>query len=330
MERIDCIKSDRTVVGSVLSEIKASMGWVDVSVATLPIPVSLTSKKLALVSRGKLYIAKFVPKYITDYAAYEKNLELVAHLSSEDNRIVNPLCYEPGKYLMYSEGGCFWLSEYIYSKSYSGLEYEAKSAISLLSSFHLMTKPKELTKHLSLSTSLEIAKFFMGLATSMDNSDEMKNLLSKFEELIDSTSSFEGSRSEERILHGDPTIQNFCFLQSKQSAIGLCDFDDLAIGYLERDVATLILSLCGLRYAGRTSTLSGRICPGFKVDFALQLLKQFSATHPILFSRQVFVKEINLVWIEMMCLGIIRGDFGPKEILLNIDNFTTSVFECLG
>ena len=315
LEVVDCKLHETDFVRQVLSAVRAAYFAGEVSAVPLPIPISLASPKIAIAWEGRTFIAKFAPMYRDDMALYEHILELGCCIGERMPELIRPIRGRDGHLLQPCGSRRFWLSEFIPSSSFNGLRDEAFSAACLLARFHAAaTTAAEAPpgRQVVFSTSQNICRFFINMVRETATCSEDIELAQVFEHLVDCALSRTDRTDRIALLHGDPTIQNFCFAGS--SAVGLCDLDDMAAGYVERDLGTLVVSVCGIRYAGRTSSLAPEPCIGFNLSLAAAMIERYLSAGGRACRSEV-MEEVVLLWIELMCLGIVRGDFLAGAVL---------------
>jgi Phosphotransferase enzyme family len=316
LEAVDCKLHESDFVRQVLSAVRAAYFSGEVSAVPLPIPISLTSPKIAIAWDGRTFIAKFPPTYRDDMARYEHILELGCRIGERVPELVRPIRGRDGHLLQSCDSRRFWLSEFIPSSSFNGLRDEALSAACVLARFHAAaaTATKAPTGvQVAFSTSQNTCHFFINMVRETAACSEDIELAEVFEYLVNCALSRSDWTDGTALLHGDPTIQNFCFADC--STVGLCDLDDMASGYVERDLGTLVVSACGIRYAGRTSSLAPDPCIGFNLPLADAMIEHYLSAGGRACRSRV-MEEVVLLWIELMCLGIVRCDFPASAVLV--------------
>jgi hypothetical protein len=119
---------------------------------------------------------------------------------------------------------------------------------------------------------------------------------------------------EPRWNHGDPGPFNFVLSGGKVVAIN--DFDNVNVGRLARDVGILLLTQTGVFYKGATSSLRRPILQ--RLDVA-RLQAMWANYRDRGSYRGVGVEalpyEMALHWIELMGLGLVRGDYSVGDVI---------------
>lgn len=288
-------------------------------VSNLPIQISHTSQKIAFISCGRLFIVKFMPKYVSSRGMYENRLQTVAKLSEIFEKVVNPEPNLIGNFTTQFLDKYFWISAYIDSSSYDGSDIQAEEAARDLSMLHSALQRVSDIPYLKFRTSFSFAMQFITMAHATRTDPEENDLLARLTNLARSLNVVRLCDYDTQLIHGDPTIPNFGFTKFGSVAC-ICDFDDLARGSIVRDLATLVLSTCGLSYLDSSSSLSKTIKSEFDFDRALKLFDAYREKGNSVNLHYVW-NEILLVWVEMICLGLIRGDFSANNVLKCIDSW---------
>jgi thiamine kinase-like enzyme len=126
--------------------------------------------------------------------------------------------------------------------------------------------------------------------------------------------------SEEAVgfIHGDFSPFNIVFEKDKLLVVN--DFDNVAYAYLSRDLAEAVLTHSGIHYNGASSSLKAPIIKQLDLQRAEAMVKTYlnaSGLGPV--NIQGFSNEMMFVWLELMSLGLVRGDFSLDDLLTSID-----------
>lgn len=289
------------------------------SVADIPISNSQTSKKVGFVSCQEIWVIKFMPRYILSSRDYETRLRNVSMVSRKLENVVRPLPNSKGEFCSPFDDTHFWISPYVAGRPYDGSDARAEDAAQALCALHSVLRTISDDRSLEFRSSFSFAMQFIELARASASDAEEIDLLARFGNLCRELAIPRRETELEQLLHGDPTIPNFVFSDSGGVAC-MCDFDDMAYGHSVRDVATLILSTCGLNYLNGTSSLSREISFKFNFEKASKIIDAYrdGMCRP---SLEGIWNEVLLVWIEMMCLGLVRRDFIAHDILNGVSTW---------
>jgi|GEM_PF-3358356 len=114
-------------------------------------------------------------------------------------------------------------------------------------------------------------------------------------------------------IHGDFAPFNLVFLNSKVVAVN--DFDNVCYLNQERDIAECLLTHCGIYYLANTSSLNTPIMRYFDMTRMNDMLRKYHEVRQLSAgSIERIPHEVGIVWLELMALGICRGDFSLRDV----------------
>ncbi|MBN8549448.1 MAG: phosphotransferase [Deltaproteobacteria bacterium] len=113
--------------------------------------------------------------------------------------------------------------------------------------------------------------------------------------------------------HGDFAPFNVVFRRNEVVAVN--DFDNVAYGPLARDLAITLLTHCGIYYFGSTSGFNTPISTYIDHDRMVKMLEAYEEVLPLsVDERAALPRHMALHWLELMGLGLIRGDFALNDV----------------
>ncbi|MEK7518156.1 MAG: phosphotransferase [Patescibacteria group bacterium] len=120
-------------------------------------------------------------------------------------------------------------------------------------------------------------------------------------------------------LHGDFAPSNMVFQQDNLVAVN--DFDNVTYGVLSRDIAECLITHCDINYAGSMSSLRVPIRTSIDVDRMEKMIGFYlEASSLKKYDIIDMPKQMVLVWIELMSLGLARGDFSLRDVDTALDH----------
>ncbi|PZQ78406.1 Homoserine kinase [Xylophilus ampelinus] len=293
--------------------------------AGVVLPKSTTSPKLLITSGGEAFVVKFMPRYIDSPSVYEARIATLHELAWTCPAVVAPLPNRDGFLLTQLDARWFWVSRHRAGKPYTGLPTETREAAQSLRELHVALARLPDVHH-EYRSSADFARFFIELARRSAHESGELYLLDSFADLAQRMETPEPERMQ--LVHGDPTIPNFLF-GGDGTVAGIFDFDDLRRGSVLRDVATLMVSTCCLRYKAQSSTMSGVVSSTIRND-------RVRLVHSGYFGSEdtgldvLLGQEVLLVWLEMMCLGLVRADFSWTAVAAALPGWLESLRATFG
>lgn len=119
-------------------------------------------------------------------------------------------------------------------------------------------------------------------------------------------------------LHWDFSPYNIVFGDSRVLAVN--DFDNVFVGNLDRDLAEMLLTFCGVNYAGTTTSLRMPVCRKLNLsNIKLMLDSYLEVTGLRVQDVASISSEMPLIFLELLVLWLIRGDYSIEHVLDSID-----------
>ncbi|MFD7712653.1 phosphotransferase enzyme family protein [Streptomyces sp. NPDC059786] len=122
-------------------------------------------------------------------------------------------------------------------------------------------------------------------------------------------------------VHGDFNPWNLLFTEDQQVA-AVVDFDNCDVASRLHDVAEALLTFCVVRYADDTTNFAfnqARTVDRSAVDAFLTHYEEVWPLTPT--ERACLPPALGAVWIELTCLGLLRGDFTLDCLDRHVDIF---------
>jgi Ser/Thr protein kinase RdoA (MazF antagonist) len=122
-------------------------------------------------------------------------------------------------------------------------------------------------------------------------------------------------------IHGDLSVFNVVFVNGNAGGVAaINDFDNASTGSLLQDLAECLLSSCGIYYYANTSRFNIPIQQGIDWERLKVMMRAYLSIYDqLLPDLDYLANAIILTWVELMCLGLIRGDFEPQDVLQTLD-----------
>lgn len=299
-----------------------------------PNSYSFTAKKVIIqnLKDKKFYFLKCKPQYASD----RNSLRISALFQNKINKSLelapNIIKTLSGNNFAFWDKNYFFLTEFVSGKEYTGDMLQAKNVAYCLAQIHkLGLTIKNDFIHLPIqlhNTNLGLEKSVMKL--NFKNHNLAQNVLYLLKKL-----NIENKLSNPScigLIHGDPAPFNIVFNDNDQVKV-FNDFDNCCFGEMIQDLAACILSFSGINYYANTSSLNIPIQTKLNVDMAHLMLKDYiSENQAIKDDLRLLDNALILSWVELMYLGLLRGDFEPKNILDAqdfVDNIRGSVNQIL-
>ncbi len=120
-------------------------------------------------------------------------------------------------------------------------------------------------------------------------------------------------------VHGDLSVFNFGF--SGPRVVAIHDWDSAGWGSIMQDFAECLVSNCLMFYKGATSKL--RLDHDFFFDASRfrRMLGAYRQHCPAMDSDTQYLPQlVTATWLELLLLGVMRGDFSPHRVLQHLGN----------
>ena len=168
-----------------------------------------------------------------------------------------------------------------------------------------------------ISISFDLLKFSYDVNKS---SLQLSALLKPFINLIAEVAH---SPSQVQIIHGDISPSNVIYQKTNKCVF--LDFDNISVGSIYYDIASLCLTFAQLNYQNNSSHLASRqrisLNPLFIQDLLQGYFRSESGEQVEPINVELFIKFYQLTWVEHMVLGAVRGDFTIIQAQTSIDSF---------
>lgn len=120
-------------------------------------------------------------------------------------------------------------------------------------------------------------------------------------------------------LHGDFAPTNILFQQD--NVVAANDFDNVTYGVLAHDIAECLITHCDINYAGSTSSLRAPIRTKIDVNRMKGMVDSYIESYGLKKHDIIDMpKQMILIWIELMSLGLARGDFSLRDVDSSLDH----------
>jgi thiamine kinase-like enzyme len=291
-----------------------------------PNSYSFTAKKVIIqnLKDKKFYFLKCKPQYASDC----NSLRISALFQNEVNKslglapsIINTLS---GNNFAFWNESYFFLTEFIAGKEYTADMLQARNVVICLAQIHKLGLT---IKHDFTCPPIQLHNTNLGLEQSVlklnfKNDNLAQNVFYLLKKL-----NIENKLSNPScigLIHGDPAPFNIVFSDNNQVQV-FNDFDNCCFGEIIQDLAACILSFSGINYYANTSSLNIPIQTKLNIDMAHLMLKDYiSENQDIKNDLRLLGNALILSWVELMYLGMLRGDFEPKDIL-NAQDFVYNI-----
>lgn len=279
---------------------------------------STTSRKLILqTERGRFFL-----KEKPDYCVEPDQLRLSAEfqdLLAEQTDFV-PKIFRTTKGERYFRRGSktFLVTKFIEGRHFSGSHCDIQSAGRALGIVHNVSAKIDVGEAVVKHSRVDAARF-LDMASNLPNSDDDRWKVKTMEGLSFHLPTQVSNDGLFIINHGDFAPFNAVFDESQMLALN--DFDNVGFYLRTRDVADGLLTYCGgINYAGVSSSMRSPI--SHRIDrekIAIFLAAYFEGAQEFTGEEELnLVDEIINRWIELMALGLVRGDFSYKDVYTSL------------
>ncbi len=315
-----------------LDNILASFGIYSYKkISKYPVHYSATCKKAIVGTKDGLYFLKEKAKYSDDDRKVDFCAKYQDYLSNRLRQVPTLLKTGDGNPYVRYGNRVYILSSYISGSCFMGKERQLESAAYHLAKIHNLSfgfikAVNSVGKATNKINSVASSRRFIQLADNLTSTSK-----SKIKQLAISNLDTHLRSMEDRpqpgvstAIHGDYIPSNLLFSPASGEVVGIFDFDNCGIGYIEKDVAESLMSFCsGLNYKGSSSNLAAPISRKIDNAQALSFLSSYCRNAEFVTLDKNFIDrvidEIMVQWPGIMCLGIVRGDFGYLDILSALD-----------
>ncbi|ABU73959.1 phosphotransferase enzyme family protein [Vibrio campbellii] len=289
-----------------------------------PLAQTKTSNKVVLqdVATARQYLLKERPIYLTK----EKicfSVEVVIQCSVRSSLMVPVLAGKSGDRHFVHNGKYYVLMPMLVGEHlWSPTQDDAYFIGQELACLHEVMRSSNTSgfKGVELSSDL---KEFSKLVT--DNTIGLEHELHVFNRLIEQLAC---STEYSQVIHGDISPSNL--LLDKSNDFVFLDFDNISIGSIYYDLASLCQTFAHLKYQANSSHLTGEQSLDINTSIVESLIAGYSSrSTPI--EVEAFIQHYHLVWLEHMLLGALREDFTrdkAKRWASHFDYIKDQVLNC--
>lgn len=292
----------------------------------LPAPgsLSLTSLKcIVSTEEGSRYFLKQKAAYCSEERQLAKSA-LLQRVASEQMTCVPRIIHTAGTSNPHASIGnrAFLLTPYVDGYFFMGRPAQSFSCVETLGRIHAIGMRLEKPDTDVLNSYEETCGWIerLGQIATTDTSAK-QDVLSRMKGMADLNLTRNAGRTG--WLHGDFAPYNMVFDKADR-VTAVNDFDNATYGPLARDVAECILTHCGIMYAGPSSSLRPPICTRLDTERGKRMLECYLGTTGIAAEDMVELREqFSLIWLELLSLGIVRGDFSFRDVQEALENYAS-------
>ncbi|MEU8621226.1 phosphotransferase [Streptomyces sp. NPDC048623] len=272
---------------------------------------SATSKKMILEADGRWLFLKQMPWYCDD-ATVEFAVDWQNALSAASFSVPGILRTAEGRQILRSGGARLMLFEYVRGARYQARPEEYRAAAATLATLHSLPGPDEGPRSDAFQDAVEHARLacesLPGAPALSEAMDEAEAVLRSWEMQAARLGWEELPR---RAVHGDYSPWNLVFSETGE-VMAVLDFDNAHMGPVIRDVMEAVLTFCCVRYASDSTTFSADIPDPLPQARAQEMLASYESVRSLSArERECAAFAAGAVALEIVCLGLIRGDYEP-------------------
>jgi len=289
--------------------IKFSEGGVDPTLA-----ISFTSQKCVISDlTGQKYFLKRKPSYSLGEPQRSRSALMQSRLSECLSYIPKVIYTKKGSPYARIGEHFFLLTPYIEGDFFMGRLSQSVACASVLGEIHRTASEILPPEDNAFIDSTEETLRFIEMVGRLDfPSVDLKEIVLK--EMRELALKYQATNIGKRgWLHGDFSPFNMIFRGNQVIAVN--DFDNVAYGLLARDVAECLLTHSGVNYAGATSSLRAPIRTTIDISRMKRMLNAYLKSNPISKDELIDLpNQMCLIWLELMALGLLRGDFSLNDV----------------
>ncbi len=281
----------------------------------LPPFVSFTSRKAVLNTSLGIYFLKEKPIYCSD----KKSRTLAANFQSFLSSVlgtITPICKtKDGKYYIQWQKRFLFITKFNPGRFFYGSESYIHKILLALKDFQEAAK-NFIFKNIQATKSSETLEIFELLKKKGESNDKIdKNQFSKIKKIIKALQrDYDVIPKTNYIMsHGDFALFNILLDENK--VVGINDFDNVA--YLPRvhDLAEFIVSASLVHYLGPISNLRLPVFTKPNKEVFNQILIFYKEYFSFSIDEvQLFPVVAEIVWLEILLLSVIKGDYELNNI----------------
>lgn len=272
---------------------------------------SETSRKMVIEVGDRKYFLKQIPWYCDDEVHVAFSHSVQTQLNGLGIPAPKLLSTVSGRSWAPYRGIKFCVFEFAPGNRYSGTEIEIRAMATCLAAIHtanISTPPLEsegvfalAKKHVSLLRDVVPETTIVGgIAEDWDaRIDRLQQV------------ALQNGAQELRMIavHGDANPWNFLF-DASRSVSAVLDFDNCGLDTRLHDIAEAILTSCALAYRGDSTNFSEGFSGSIALDKAAIFIEAYQSKSPLSATELACLPSIlTSVAIELLALGLIRGDF---------------------
>lgn len=212
----------------------------------------------------------------------------------------------------------FLLTKFIEGDYYIGKKEQSYACARALAEIHKYSESSLPTQ----SDPVDFTKETIDFVRLVENVDfPATNLKSSVVDKMKETTHKYRSSNEGKVgwLHGDFAPTNILFQQD--NVVAANDFDNVTYGVLAHDIAECLITHCDINYAGSTSSLRAPIRTKIDVNRMKGMVDSYIESYGLKKHDIIDMpKQMILVWIELMSLGLARGDFSLRDVDSSLDH----------
>ncbi|NQV12092.1 hypothetical protein HQ524_01895 [Candidatus Uhrbacteria bacterium] len=295
--------------------IRSTYDITDVERITNPPIYSHTSRKCLIHSSSGTFFVKELPKY-RGKDAWIFTSQFQKQLSVFTNIILAPRCTEDG-YLVLSIGdNNYHVTPFVKADYFDGSDEEIRSSGALTAEVHNISENIALPSAFNFDMP-DTVKLLSKLIYT-ESQEEQNWIESLVNDTIKLWQDAESFKIQRHIIHGDISPFNFLFVNKE--AVLLNDFDNACVSIFLHDLAEGLLTFGYMMYAGIVSNFAAKLPQAPNKQRVGAFIEGYTSKRPILSEDlKPLSIYVELVWNELLILGVVRGDFSISHARKRID-----------
>jgi Ser/Thr protein kinase RdoA (MazF antagonist) len=284
---------------------------------------SETSKKIVLETINESFFLKQVPWYCDDATLLSFSHRFQKELLVQSLPVARILQTKAQDTWVTIQGYKFVLFEYIQGQCYQGNPHQLRSSVQTLAQLHKFAQTYDIEEKNYLAEDLfDLAQAHINLAKDLLLEDAYP-LLDQLQESLEKARRCALQAGWHDLLriavHGDYNPWNLLF-NEEYEVCAILDFDNAGIDARLHDIAECLLTHCVLHYRGNSTNFAPIIPDRVPLQGVRDILCMYEAISPLSSIEHACLPwTILAVFIELSCLGLIRGDFCLNHIPAMID-----------
>ncbi|MCA9940878.1 MAG: phosphotransferase [Anaerolineales bacterium] len=286
-----------------------------------PAVVTTTSRKAIIHTTDGAYFLKEKPDYCADPLSITLATGFQHFLAERLPFVPRIIRTRDNGFFVPANGRKYVLTVFQPGRMFRGADADIEMAAAALAWMHNAAAEFAIPETYPRKSSYDETRFFWqraydlaGSARALDKEPAMMGLRAFMEQAGDKASPDAGIRH--LITHGDYSPLNLVFSATGVAAVN--DFDNCDHHPRVRDLAEAMLTFSdGVSYAGNTSNLRRPIATRYDREKARLFYHTYQAHTRFPLSdaeKRLVTGEMIFIWIELMCLGLVRGDFNYHDV----------------